>query len=51
MIDFNFIEGPDGPCLDFPFSVPEEFLGDDEEEDVDMNERIRNMIVRQGVAM
>ena len=47
MTDFNFIEGPDGPCLDFPFSV----LDDDEEEDVDMNERIRNMIVRQGVAM
>ncbi len=47
MTDFNFIEGPDGPCLDFPFSV----LDDDEEEDVDMIEETRRILNYMGVAM
>ncbi len=51
MTDFDFIEGPDGPCLDLPFSVPEEFLDDDEEEDVDMIDETRRILNYMGVAM
>ena len=37
MIDLEYIDEPEGPSIDLPFSVPEEFLdGEDEEEEEDV---------------
>ena len=36
MNDFEYIDKPEGPSIDFPFNVPDEFLdGEDEEEEDD----------------
>jgi len=33
MKDFKYIDEPEGPSVDFPFNVSDDFLDDEEEED------------------
>jgi len=33
IIDFNYIEDPKGPSIDFPFKVLDEFLDDGQDEE------------------
>jgi len=52
MSDFEYIDEPEEPSIDFPFKVPDEFL-DYEENDEEMNmmEEIRRILNFLGVAM
>jgi len=36
MKDFEYIDKPEGPSVDFPFNVPDEFLDGEEEEEDDL---------------
>jgi len=41
MIDSDYMEDPEGPSIDFPFKVPDEFLDyEEDEEEMNMMEEI-----------
>jgi len=52
MIDSDYMEDPEGPSIDFPFKVPDEFLDyEEDEEEMNMMEEIGRILNFLGVAM
>ena len=50
MNDFGYIDEPEGPSIDFPFNVPDEFLDAEDEEEEDGLTVVRQILKFMGVA-
>ena len=46
----EYIDGAEGPSIDFPFNVPDEFLDAEDEEEKDDSTVVRQILKFMGVA-